>query len=277
MSGVSGRGSYEEVLTNSRTRRGENRNKTLPWHQGRGTPRWRRCDADARFCTSLQAPAAATSGGGSSRHPLQPGGASSRSGSTIPWAANTFLDDCHAIQRSGEARVDGHLHHELDDLEGVHPTCSAACTVLHHPDDGLTVNALQHLFPSTAAFRLDGLDRCTNLLGIAADHAGLELKRALVVELERRGIVVRDLGTTTSDSCDYPDFAHAAGRAIQEGELEQAILLCGRGVGMSIVANRHASVRALVCSEPLSARMARQHNAANLLCIARTTSRSPCR
>ena len=78
---------------------------------------------------------------------------------------------------------------------------------------------------------------------------------------------VRDFGTTTSDSCDYPDFAHAVARAIEGGEIEHAILVCGTGVGMSITANRHAAVRAVVCSEPLSARMARQHNDANVLCI----------
>lgn len=104
-------------------------------------------------------------------------------------------------------------------------------------------------------------------LGMASDHAGLELKRVLVAELEKRGIAVRDFGTTTSDSCDYPDFAHAVGRAIGGGEIERAILVCGTGVGMSIAANRHAAVRAVVCSEPLSARMSRQHNDANVLCI----------
>ena len=107
----------------------------------------------------------------------------------------------------------------------------------------------------------------TKPLGIAADHAGLELKTALSAELEKRGIAVRDFGTTTSVSCDYPDFAHAVGRAIKGGEIEQAILICGTGVGMSISANRHAAVRAVVCSEPLSARMARQHNDANVLCM----------
>jgi ribose 5-phosphate isomerase B len=107
----------------------------------------------------------------------------------------------------------------------------------------------------------------TKPTGIACDHAGLDLKRALMTELERRGIVVRDFGTTTSDSCDYPDFAHAVGRSIDVGEIERAILICGTGVGMSITANRHAAVRAVVCSEPLSARMARQHNDANVLCI----------
>ena len=104
-------------------------------------------------------------------------------------------------------------------------------------------------------------------LGMASDHAGLALKSALVAELDKRGFAVRDFGTTTNDSCDYPDFAHAVGRAIEGGEIERAILVCGTGVGMSIAANRHAAVRAVVCSEPLSARMARQHNDANVLCI----------
>ena len=104
-------------------------------------------------------------------------------------------------------------------------------------------------------------------MGVASDHAGLELKRSLVEELEKRGVAVRDFGTTTSDSCDYPDFAHAIGRAIEGGEIDRALLVCGTGVGMSIAANRHRAVRAVVCSEPLSARMSRQHNDANVLCI----------
>lgn len=107
----------------------------------------------------------------------------------------------------------------------------------------------------------------TEQLGIASDHAGLELKHALVKELQRRGINMRDFGTDKSASCDYPDFAHKVGRAIQANEIERAILVCGTGVGMSIAANRHLGVRAVVCSEPLSARMARQHNDANVLCL----------
>ncbi len=105
------------------------------------------------------------------------------------------------------------------------------------------------------------------ILGVASDHAGLVLKLAVVAELEKNGIVVREFGTTTSDSCDYPDFAHAVGHAIENGELDRAILVCGTGVGMSMAANRHAAVRAVVCSEPFSARMARRHNDANVLCI----------
>ncbi len=104
-------------------------------------------------------------------------------------------------------------------------------------------------------------------IGLASDHAGLELKRFLVSELERRSFAVRNFGTNTNESCDYPDFAHAVARAIEGGEIERAILVCGTGVGMSIAANRHAAVRAVVCSEPLSARMSRQHNDANVLCI----------
>lgn len=104
-------------------------------------------------------------------------------------------------------------------------------------------------------------------IGVASDHAGLELKRQLMAELAQRGIPVQDFGTTTGDSCDYPDFAHAVGHALARGDVARAILVCGTGVGMSIAANRHEAVRAVVCSEPLSARMARQHNDANVLCI----------
>ena len=102
---------------------------------------------------------------------------------------------------------------------------------------------------------------------IASDHAGFELKEALKRELEKRGTTVQDFGTTTLESCDYPDFAHAVSRAVANGSAQLAILVCGTGVGMSIAANRHPSVRAVVCSEPLSARMARQHNDANVLCL----------
>ena len=104
-------------------------------------------------------------------------------------------------------------------------------------------------------------------IGIASDHAGLELKRTVKAELEKRGIAAKDYGTATIESCDYPDFAHAVCHAIAEGEIERALLICGTGVGMSIAANRHRAVRAVVCSEPLSARLARQHNDANVLCI----------
>jgi ribose 5-phosphate isomerase B len=104
-------------------------------------------------------------------------------------------------------------------------------------------------------------------MGVASDHAGLELKRVLASELEKRGIEVQDFGTDSAASCDYPDFAHALGGAIAEGRVAHGLLVCGTGVGMSIAANRHPQVRAVVCSEPLSARMSRKHNDANVLCL----------
>ena len=105
------------------------------------------------------------------------------------------------------------------------------------------------------------------VIGVGCDHAGLDLKRSLVSELERRGFAVRDFGTNTTESCDYPDFAHALGEALARGELARGLLVCGTGVGMSMAANRNPAVRAVVCSEPFSARAARQHNDANVLCL----------
>ncbi len=100
-----------------------------------------------------------------------------------------------------------------------------------------------------------------------SDHAGLELKRALVASLRARGVEVEDIGADGPESVDYPDFAHAVARAIASGAHSLGLLVCGSGVGMSISANRHAGVRAVVCSEPYSAAMARAHNDANVLCL----------
>ena len=104
-------------------------------------------------------------------------------------------------------------------------------------------------------------------IAIASDHAGFELKEILKTELAKRGLKSVDFGPERNASCDYPDFAHAVALGIANGEVQLAVLVCGTGVGMSITANRHPSVRAVVCSEPLSARMARQHNDANVLCL----------
>jgi len=104
-------------------------------------------------------------------------------------------------------------------------------------------------------------------VAFASDHAGFALKETLKQELEKRGIPAHDFGTTGTESCDYPDFAHAVARAVADGTVQLAVLVCGTGVGMSIAANRNSLVRAVVCSEPLSARMARQHNDANVLCL----------
>ena len=104
-------------------------------------------------------------------------------------------------------------------------------------------------------------------IGVGCDHAGLALKRAIAARLQEDGYEVIDVGTLSEESCDYPDFAHDLAARIDAGVLPRGVLVCGTGVGMSMAANRHDGVRAVVCSEPLSARMARKHNDANVLCL----------
>ncbi len=104
-------------------------------------------------------------------------------------------------------------------------------------------------------------------LAIAADHAGYALKSKLLKELETRGYRVLDLGTHSSDSVDYPDFAQAMARAIESGEVRRGVLICGTGIGIAIAANRHRAVRAAVCHDVSSARLARRHNDANVLAL----------
>lgn len=102
-------------------------------------------------------------------------------------------------------------------------------------------------------------------IAIGADHAGVELKDAICAFLVRSGIEVSDFGTNGPQSVDYPDFGEKVSRAVSDGEIERGILICGTGIGMSIVANRFPGVRAALCSEPLSARLSRQHNDSNVL------------
>jgi ribose 5-phosphate isomerase B len=102
---------------------------------------------------------------------------------------------------------------------------------------------------------------------IASDHGGLRLKGELVELLKKAGHDVEDIGTKTDASCDYPDFAHAVAKSIVEKKSERGILVCGTGVGMSIAANRHAGVRAVVCSDTYTAKLSRDHNDSNVLCI----------
>ncbi len=105
-------------------------------------------------------------------------------------------------------------------------------------------------------------------LGIASDHGGLRLKVELVAALEKRpGLTLEDLGTQSSESTDYPDYAHAVAKGILAGTYARGILVCGTGVGMSIAANRHAGIRCVVCSDTYTARLSRQHNDTNILAI----------
>lgn len=100
---------------------------------------------------------------------------------------------------------------------------------------------------------------------IASDHGGLELKDAIKQCLESRGLSVRDFGTDNGDSVDYPDFGEKVARAVSSGEAERGILICGTGIGMSIVANKFPGVRAALVNDPFTARMAKEHNNANVL------------
>lgn len=104
-------------------------------------------------------------------------------------------------------------------------------------------------------------------IALGADHAGLPLKNEVRKILESLGVAFEDYGTQDEQSVDYPDFAHRVARAILDGKADLGILVCGTGVGMSIAANRHEGIRAVVCSEVFSARMAREHNDANILCF----------
>jgi ribose 5-phosphate isomerase B len=104
-------------------------------------------------------------------------------------------------------------------------------------------------------------------IAIASDHAGLSLKIELVEVLQARGDRVEDLGTYSGESVDYPDFASQVARAVGKGKVERGVLVCGTGIGMSIVANKHRGVRAAVCTSDFEARMARAHNDANVLCV----------
>ena len=104
-------------------------------------------------------------------------------------------------------------------------------------------------------------------LVIGCDHAAVDMKNAVREHLIARGFEVADVGTYTCDSCNYPVFAHRACEKIQQGDAEMGILICGTGIGMSLVANKHKGIRAACCSDTFSARLTRLHNDANMLCF----------
>lgn len=102
---------------------------------------------------------------------------------------------------------------------------------------------------------------------IGSDHAGFNLKNIVAEHLRSRGIEVIDIGTYSTDSCNYPDIASALCSKIQCGEVTRGILICGTGIGMSMAANKHSGIRAALCENTFSARMTRMHNDANVLCM----------
>ena len=108
----------------------------------------------------------------------------------------------------------------------------------------------------------------TKPLAIGSDHAGFEYKVKLVNYLrDEKGVALRDFGTYSADSVDYPDFAHAVANAVESKEYSFGILLCGSANGVAIAANKHQHIRAAICWENEIASLARMHNNANVLCI----------
>lgn len=104
-------------------------------------------------------------------------------------------------------------------------------------------------------------------VAIANDHAGVEMKRALVADLEAMGWRALDLGTGTADSVDYPDFGRAVAEAVVQGKAVRGVVICGTGIGISIAANRVPGVRAAVCHDATTARLARAHNDSNVMAL----------
>lgn len=102
-------------------------------------------------------------------------------------------------------------------------------------------------------------------IGIGNDHSGVEMKREIVKFLQEQGHEVVNYGTDESTRCDYPVYGEKVGRAVTAGDVDRGILICGTGLGISLAANKVRGVRAVVCSEPCTARLSRQHNDANVL------------
>jgi ribose 5-phosphate isomerase B len=105
------------------------------------------------------------------------------------------------------------------------------------------------------------------MIGIAVDHGGFTLKQPVSREIQDVGYGVLDLGTNCKESVDYPDYAEKLVQAIKQDKVKRGILICGTGIGVSIAANRHPSIRAALCYDEETALFARKHNDANVLCL----------
>ena len=104
-------------------------------------------------------------------------------------------------------------------------------------------------------------------IAVGADHAGFEYKTMIVDMLKARGMEVKDFGTHSKDSVDYPDFAHPVASAVEKGDAACGILICGSANGVAITANKHHGIRAAICWTNNVAMLARQHNNANIICL----------
>ncbi|HOR22557.1 MAG: ribose 5-phosphate isomerase B [Ruminococcus sp.] len=108
------------------------------------------------------------------------------------------------------------------------------------------------------------------MIAIGCDHAGVEMKKAVIEALSEKGFELRDMGTD-GEPCDYPNMAKAVCELVVSGECEKGILICGTGIGMSIAANKVKGIRAALCSDSFSTRYTRLHNDANVMCMGART------
>ena len=106
-----------------------------------------------------------------------------------------------------------------------------------------------------------------DIVAVACDHGGFALKPAVIEVLREAGLDVLDLGTDSAESVDYPDFGQALAEAVMSGRAARGVVICGTGIGISIAANRYPEVRAAVCHDETTARLAREHNDANVLAL----------
>lgn len=104
-------------------------------------------------------------------------------------------------------------------------------------------------------------------IAVGGDHAGFAYKTELLDFLQHAGYTVKDFGTHTADSVDYPDFAHPVAAAVESGEFDRGVLICGSANGVAITANKHQGIRAAICWQEELAALSRQHNDANIVCI----------
>ncbi|HZH92597.1 MAG TPA: ribose 5-phosphate isomerase B [Tissierellaceae bacterium] len=105
------------------------------------------------------------------------------------------------------------------------------------------------------------------IIGIGSDHGGFDLKEEMISFLKENGYQVKDFGTHSKESVDYPDFGRVVGEAVVAGEIDRGVVICGTGIGISISANKVKGVRAALCGDVYSARMSREHNNANVLAM----------
>lgn len=104
-------------------------------------------------------------------------------------------------------------------------------------------------------------------IAVASDHRGFHIKDRILSQIKELHHEAQDLGPSNSEICDYPDFGAKAAQAVSDGTVDRAILICGSGIGMCIVANKFKGVRAALCHDDLSAEMSRRHNDANVMCL----------